>query len=664
MHLKYRADIDGLRAIAVLVVIFFHANIPGFSGGFVGVDIFFVISGFLITSVIHNEIENDNFSISKFYERRIRRIFPALVPVIIFTLIVGSYGFNFRAFKALGQSVTATTLFSSNILFWLTGGYFATSSLQKPLLHTWSLAVEEQFYLFFPLLLLLVSRFKKKRYIQWFVVIGLLSLITSILAVNINRETAFYWAPTRAWELLIGSIIALKAIPRLKSNFNRNILSGLGLCLIIYSVCFYTEATIFPGLNALSPVIGASLIIYSGIGGEGSISKFLSFKPLVYIGLISYSLYLWHWPLFAFTRYFLLRELTIVEIIVIIFVTVIISAFSLRFIEQPFRGNQPIIPDRNHLFVFSGIIMIAASLIGVMISIENGMPYRYPEANAAIMRVEQRDPEWGKSGEILIEKIRNSGTSRTLIGMDGKTPCFIVWGDSHAQALLPGISSRAKYFGLSGFAVQGHPPTLGIDIKDLPYSEALRNDAVIFFIKSHPELKTVIIIARWAMYSTGNGYKNELPPKNFKLQEVNRQYSICYSNSDLLKIGLVRVVDALLKLDRKVVLVQDVPDIGFDTLSLYFLSRINRESYSGLLPTLKDYDERNKTVLNIFSELATRPNTKIVHPELMLFDDKGRVIIMGNNNLLYRDDNHLSGWGSDFVATSFDEVFQAMPKKN
>jgi len=270
MPLQYRADIDGLRAIAVLVVIFFHAGIPGFSGGFVGVDVFFVISGFLITSIILKEIKVGKFSVARFYERRIRRIFPALFPVIAFTLVVGAFLFDSNAFHAFGKSITATTLFISNILFWRESGYFDPASITKPLLHTWSLAVEEQFYIFFPLLLIAISRFAKNRYFPWLFVICLFSLLISIYGAYTYQVATFYLVPTRAWELLFGSILALGVIPQLQSDLQRNFFSIIGLGLISYSVLFYTEATLFPGANALVPVMGASCIIYSGLAGGGS----------------------------------------------------------------------------------------------------------------------------------------------------------------------------------------------------------------------------------------------------------------------------------------------------------------------------------------------------------------------------------------------------------
>ena len=269
MPLQYRPDIDGLRALAVMVVILFHADIPGFSGGFVGVDIFFVISGFLITSIILKEINADNFSISRFYERRVRRIFPALFFVLAFTLIASYIIFYYKDFEAFGESLIATTLFASNILFWSQSGYFDTVATTKPLLHTWSLAVEEQFYIFFPLLLVAINRVSKSRYFGWLLCISLCSFFASIYGIYNHPVATFYLVPTRAWELLFGSLFAIGVIPELQSNFHRNILSILGLGFIAFSVFVYTELTLFPGVAALAPVMGAGMIIYSGTGGGG-----------------------------------------------------------------------------------------------------------------------------------------------------------------------------------------------------------------------------------------------------------------------------------------------------------------------------------------------------------------------------------------------------------
>ena len=657
MSLKYRADIDGLRAIAVLAVIFFHADIPGFSGGFVGVDVFFVISGFLITSIILKEIHDGTFSIAKFYERRIRRIFPALFPVIAFTLAVGILIFDYKTFKQLGQSITGTTLFVSNILFWMQSGYFDSPSLQKPLLHTWSLAVEEQFYIFFPLFLAGINKFLNKKYLPWILFIGLLSLITSILGVYSHPDATFYLVPARTWELLAGSILALRVIAPPRSNLLRSLLAIAGLGLIFYSVVFYTRFTIFPGHNAILPVLGTSFIIHSGIEGSSSIGKMLGFKPLVFIGLISYSLYLWHWPLIVFAKYLVFREISTLEVSGIILITFIISALSLKYIEKPFRGNQPIIPERKKLFAFSVLIMMIASIIGLVIHLQNGMPYR-SEANTTIMKFDN-EQKWKRIVEIEEKAIKeiNKGKTPPIIGAKNTTPSFILWGDSHARVLSTIVSDKANQYKLSGFLAtnSGTPPLLSVDGYTDHFFGANFNEKVISFITSHQEVKTVILSGRWSAYAN-----KEYMQKNDPLNWIPKGNNNIYSNEVLLNKSIIKTVNTLLKLGRKIVIITDVPQIGGDPLRLYCINSLIGESYNGLLPSKSDYLKSNQAVYNIFQDLSKRHEVTLISPESMLFDNNTMAILVYNKKLLYRDDNHLSDYGILLVAPSFDDAFKTM----
>ena len=660
--MAYRSDIDGLRAVAVLAVIFFHAGIPGFTGGFVGVDVFFVISGFLITSIILKEINAGKFSVARFYERRIRRIFPALFPVISFTLIVGAFLFDPFAFKAFGKSMIATTFFGSNILFFRESGYFDSASITKPLLHTWSLAVEEQFYLFFPLLLIAINRFSKNRYLPWLLGIGFVSLLASVYGVYTHQVATFYLIPTRAWELLFGSILALGVIPQLQSNVQRNFLSIAGLSLIVFSIGFYTESTLFPGSAALAPVIGSSLIIYSGMGGGGgsAVSKFLSLKPMVSIGLISYSLYLWHWPFFVFAKYLIFRELTPFEITGIICATVIISILSLKFIEQPFRGTEPVIPNQKNLFALSAMVMIIASIIGTVIFLQKGMPARYPDVSIILKDI-SNDPEWdnARENEKITTKL-SEGKIPARIGVHNTMPCFILWGDSHARALIPAVSLQANRHGISGYITtqSGHPPVLGMDrIKSnmtVGCSHTF-NDGVISFIKQHPEIKTVILTAAWECYANGIHF-NQVGGTTSRFKDMTGITSN-QSNLSLLRIGLTRTIVELTNLERQVVIVSDVPDIGYDVVRNYWLSYIIGRSLV-ILPTLSEYRERNKNVYALLHELEHRRNVTIIYPETLLVDKTGRTIAMDKSKLYYRDSHHLSKYGAEFISPVFDGVFK------
>jgi len=650
---KYRKDIDGLRAIAVSAVIFSHLNIPGFAGGFVGVDIFFVISGFLITTIILNQSET--FSIVNFYARRIRRILPVLFVVIAFVMAIGALIFNFRAFKDLGQSVTATSLFLSNILFWYRGGYFSTSSIEKPLLHTWSLAVEEQFYILFPILIIVIRKFLFQRYFLILLLIGFTSLVASIWSVNKYPDATFYLAPTRAWELIAGSLLAFEVKAPIHIKINKNIIATLGIFLIAYSILIFNEKTIFPGFNAIFPVLGTVLLIHSAKVEKTVISKVLETKALVFIGLISYSLYLWHWPVVAFSKYYLLRELNKNDILTILLIILILSIISFKFIEQPFRRDSLFKNKLSIPFIFFGVVTLIFALSGLWVSVENGMPYRYSDANADIMRIEKRDAELLK----FIEARTENG--KVLLGDDTALPTFILWGDSHAQALMPAISAMANKYSMSGFGVPGHPPVVDLDIMELPYSEAERNEVIMSFIKNRPELKTVIIAARWAMYANGNQFKNESPKINHQLRDVTNANISETKNSEILRLGLTKTIRALLQMNRKVFIVMDVPEIGFNVPALHFVSHIKREDYSFLLPTKNEYIERNQKVREIFSELELLNGVAIINPEINLFEENGRVKVKMGKYLLYKDDDHLSVDGAEFVAPAFENLFKNMP---
>ncbi|NTW51586.1 MAG: acyltransferase [Chlorobiaceae bacterium] len=669
MRLVYRPDIDGLRAIAVLAVLFFHTDIPGFGGGFVGVDIFFVISGFLITSILLKDFEDGDFSIARFYERRIRRIFPALFPVMAFTLVVSAFLFDASIFRDYGKSVTMTTLFSSNVLFRRQSGYFDLPSLQKPLLHTWSLSVEEQFYILFPLTLLLVKRFLKKRYLPWLLVIAGISLTVSIFGVYKRPTSAFYLVQYRAWELMAGAIVAMEGLPVPSSTRLKNLLSISGIALLIYSIGFYTETMVFPGYNALVPVIGAGLIIYSGKGsGTTIVAKLLELRPLVFIGLISYSLYLWHWPMVVFCRYLSLEPLSEWESIGIIAVSLLMGVVSWKYIEQPFRGNQSLIPDRKRLFALSLVVMIVASGIGQVIYLNRGLPIRhawfYPGMTSHLQKVQQ-DPEWDKYGEWEkgTEHIHD-GLMPHRVGADNIEPTVALWGDSHARALIPAIDEQSKRHGVSCYIITriSSPALLGVDIivskHDNSVDESKFSDDVLRFLKDHPKVKTVILSGRWPVYANGDHAVHE-DPLECTLKDTYGRGTVKRQNAEVFRIALARTVNYLCATGHRVILVSDVPEVGYDVPRYYSLRTRFPMLNAGIdiRPSLAGYTERNRKVRAVFDELSALSGVTVAHPEKMLFDSEGRGMIMVGQELLYRDDDHLSTYGAHFVAPAFNEAF-------
>jgi peptidoglycan/LPS O-acetylase OafA/YrhL len=440
---KYRPEIDGLRAVAVLAVLCFHARIPGFSGGFVGVDVFYVISGYLITSIIANDLELGRFSLVSFYDRRIRRIFPALFAVAFFTLTAGAILFAPKDFFALGRSMIAMTFFVTNIFFKREGaleGYFDRTSDLQPLLHTWSLSVEEQFYILFPTTLMLLAHWARGRRFRaigglWLLVF--ISFLVSIWATKYRPQSAFYILVPRAWELLIGALLAMKAVPDLPRRLWREVAGLAGIALIATSIFVFTKETPFPSYRALLPCLGAWLIIHAGSSGPSSVGALLSVRPLVFIGVISYSLYLWHWPIFVMGRYFSAGPLTPLETAAVIISSLVIAFISFEFIESPFRGAASRI-TRCQVFCFGLAASVLSAACGFAIYWHRGFPERYDvRTEQLLLRNTERKNDfqevcgnWRKEvhriADIAFCQVRPNSASKIMF-----------WGDSHVQQLYP-----------------------------------------------------------------------------------------------------------------------------------------------------------------------------------------------------------------------------------
>lgn len=373
--MQYRKEIDGLRALAVVPVILFHAGIQGFSGGFVGVDIFFVISGYLITSIIISELETGNFTISGFYERRARRILPALFFVMLVSLPFAWWLLLPHELVAFGRSIIAVIVFASNILFWQESDYFATDSELIPLLHTWSLAVEEQYYVIFPILLLVCWKLG----LRW-----VTAIIAAIAAISLGlaewgwRHDAsgnFYLLPSRAWELMAGAGCALYLghKPQPTGTLSQ-VLSLSGLGLLIVSIIWLDDTIPFPSVYAILPVLGTSLIILFAHQNNWT-GKLLSLQALVGIGLVSYSAYLWHQPMFAFARLYYADEPGLVIMLGLALLAFVLAFISWRFVERPFRQRQNF--NRKQIFIMALAGSMAFVLIALTLIVLEGVPARF-----------------------------------------------------------------------------------------------------------------------------------------------------------------------------------------------------------------------------------------------------------------------------------------------
>ena len=369
--MKYRAEIDGLRALAVLPVILFHAGFEWFGGGFVGVDVFFVISGYLITTIIISELAEGKFSIVNFYERRARRILPALFFVMLMCIPFAWMWMLPDALENFGQSLVSTSLFSNNFLLMKTAGYWDLASEYKPLMHTWSLAVEEQYYIIFPVFLIFGWRFGNEKLIWLILFISLISFTLSEYGWRQNSIAHFYSSPSRAWELLAGSIAAF--IYKHKGLKNNNGLAFLGLIIILYSILTFNKETPFPSAFTLAPVIGTIFIILYA-DNKTFTGKILSSKILVGFGLISYSLYLWHQPIFAFGRIYKQDQITDFDSYILLCLSVFLAFLTWKFIETPFRSKTYF--SSSKVLSVSLFMMIFFISIGLYFHLSNGAPNR------------------------------------------------------------------------------------------------------------------------------------------------------------------------------------------------------------------------------------------------------------------------------------------------
>ncbi len=370
--MNHRKEIDGLRAIAVIPVILFHAGFQTFSGGYVGVDVFFVISGYLITGIFLREINHGTFSILNFYERRARRILPALFLVVSITIPFAWIYMSPADLKNYGGSVASVPLFVSNIFFWRNGGYFETANGLSPLLHTWSLAVEEQFYLFYPILLILIWRIGRKYLVSILSLILLISLILAQIGSNAKPDATFYLLPTRGWELLIGALAAIYIFngkPIKFSPFFLEVFSYSGLLMIFFSIFTFRNSIQYPSVYTLIPTLGTVMIIIFATL-DTSVGRFLSNKLFVVIGLMSYSAYLWHQPVFVFARYQEIIESSLVKLALVLFVFVI-SLLSWHFVEKPFRSNSRITRRLVTIFAVStGTFLLFVGTVSSQVNID------------------------------------------------------------------------------------------------------------------------------------------------------------------------------------------------------------------------------------------------------------------------------------------------------
>lgn len=525
----YRPDIDGLRALAVLPVLLFHAGVPGFSGGYVGVDVFFVISGYLITGIIAREIDAGRFSIVAFYERRARRIMPALIVVIAAVLIAAGFVYLPGDFEDVPRSALAATLFVSNVHFFLETGYFQGGAETRPLLHTWSLAIEEQFYILFPLFLILLARHAPRWRTGAILVVLAVSFAIAVVTQADGTGFAFYLLPARGWELMVGALLALRAPPPVPPGWRRETVAAAGLAAIGFAVISFDAGTVFPGAAALFPVLGAASLIHAAPGTW--VGRLLSSRPFTGTGLISYSLYLWHWPIVVFVHYVTDSRPAGWTTAAIILASLVVAVLSWRFIETPFRRRDLI--GRRGVFATMGAGMAALCLTASAMVMAGAWPARYsPE----VARLAQARHDVSPYRDRCHDTGSAYGRQPCVLGAKAP-PTALLWGDSHGVEYAFALSRMAERNGWSLIqrTASSCPPVLYAPRTGGERCAAI-NREVLEQIRTSPELGTIFLAALWP---------------------VNRQDSAMVQ-------GLEDTLATLAKEGRRVVLIGPVPGNGFD----------------------------------------------------------------------------------------------------
>jgi len=632
---RYRPDIDGLRSLAVGLVVLGHTGLV-FSGGFVGVDVFFVISGFLITRLILSGYGAGTLTLKQFWIRRVRRILPAAAVAVAATLLAGMVLLRPRELAALAESAIAQQLCLANFYFWVQGGYFDLPSEHKPLLHTWSLAVEEQFYLIWPLVLLLVCRRGKKATALAIGALGVGSLIMSEIMMRTSPSAAFYFMPQRMWELLLGA--AILYCPQW--SVRRSPLFGFaGLVLILASALTYTPRTTFPGLSALVPCLGTALIIFAPAIPKRSVTKLLSTTPAVYVGKASYSIYLWHWPLLVFTKMSFGKDFSFAAQVCVVLASLAIGSLSYAFVEMPIRSRRWVANDK-YLVLCCGLgAMLICSTASSMYSY---LASKYPE-------VALGPPPAAFSGnDGALGQYRKFGARSWILGgpkNGSHPPTFVLWGDSHAGHIAGLCDALARSRGLCGqcLTFPGIMPLVGAwnngpmenSFEPTDSNVALQwNRDVVDWI-NHNKVRDVIIAARWDLL-IGDSPSSAISPADARRVLAGR---------------FRETISVLESSGSRVWFLMQVPVQDDDPLD---------RSSRGV--TKQAYEAQQYEISRLLKSWSS-PALTVIGPGKHWFDRDGYSAKADHEGRYYSDGNHVSHYGAQqligpLLEPIFDQIKQ------
>lgn len=662
--MKYRPDIDGLRAVSVALVVLFHAGAP-VSGGFIGVDVFFVISGYLITSLIQRDIDADRFSMVSFWERRVRRILPASIFCLLGTLAFGSLLMLPHDFAKLAESALAQSLTLSNVYFWRDAGYFSGASETKPLLNTWSLSVEEQFYLLYPLFLVTLGKSRHVSVRQGIVAVIAVSFGISIWGVAYRPSACFFLLPTRAWELLVGGLLV--TLPAVSLGVRlRECAAFAGIILVVVPGFAFDSSTPFPGFAALLPCAGAALVIVANSDPLHStfVGRFLSHRAIVFLGVISYSLYLWHWPIMAFARYMLI-EFDLYVGVCTVLLSLAAAVLSWKFIEQPFRKSRAARHSSSAEKASSWrpiLIGLTATLFVMSVSaaivLDGGAERRFDDST----RMMAIDASWTGAemqagrGQAVFPRIGISDRTRDD---------FFVLGDSHALMMSDVLDQAAKHVGVGGqfISIPGVPPLPSVwrRSSDGPNPEVRR--AVEYLIDS--DCKNVILVARWSGYIEGYSEGDlRFEERGQEIEDliIGDRDTVNFCPKDgqrVLRTHLAQLVKELSVEGIQTWIVEQVPEQrGPTALPLFLRHRLGLErEFDGV--SLEEHLNRQSGTKTVISSMR-KIGAKLVDVQDSCFDLHGQSILIADGRACYRDNDHLTKFGAKLLLL---ERFESMFKK-
>lgn len=662
--MKYRAEIDGLRAIAVIPVIFFHADFSYFSGGFVGVDVFFVISGYLITSIIYQEMLQERFSIMRFYERRARRILPALFVVAVACVPFAWLWMIPSEFRDFSRSLVGAGTFSSNIVFWRESGYFADAAELKPLLHTWTLAVEEQFYILYPPLLLAIYYISPKR-LFFLTTLGVVaSLGLAHWASVAHPEANFYLLPSRAWELGVGALLAfyLHREPILGARVTREAVGLLGLGLIIYAVLTFDESTPFPSLWTLLPVVGTALIILSA-DSDTLVGRLLNLRILVGIGLLSYSAYLWHQPLFAFARIRLLDGVSIEVYWLLIALTYLLALLTWKTIEVPARKRK--LTPRSK--ILSGAIAgcLVVSAIGLFGLTNQGITANNTIVSEISAHRESVSPRRDECHATPSNKIDPSKacvmgssddmTHRTEVGV-------YVWGDSHGVELAYSLGSEFDYKSRSVLQITTSQCIATPGVNSHRESHCIdANEKAMEFLTDQAKPGIVVLVSRWPLYLVGERVSHAngcVEGTDFTGRWVD-SFGLTSDRKEVLGREIKRTIERLTGAGHKVLFLHAVPEPGCHVPNR--LARMVMFSAETELTYPIDTHLARKQAVQDLVKIEENDNVSILDPTKSFCDmSKEYCYVSGQAGVLYFDSNHPSLYASGQIAKRIREHLRAL----